>query len=248
MSPHINSLESAVHRHSNSDAEYLTNGGAPLQGLSAVLQAVLLLVLLHPDTRHTLLVKISYVSTALSTHRNAVETLSRNSQPSLAVRQTEWQRIDRLPAGKRTSVWKEYNDARDMLRQQLTGQYGRSLQTVLSTHIERFNETDALPTIPTCWKAMHAPVPSYHEVDDHSRDVDVGDRREAFVVHIFAQPRVTATHHENIVVLAHILQNPILQPGIPLTRTNIEGGGVHDLEQVYRAPALDRAASIDADC
>ena len=73
---------------------------------------------------------------------------------------------------------------------------------------------------------MHAPVPSYHEVDDHSRDVDVRDRREAFVEHVFAEPGVTAAHHENIVVLAYVLQNPILQPGIALTGTNIWGKGV----------------------
>lgn len=70
---------------------------------------------------------------------------------------------------------------------------------------------------------MHVPVPSYHEVDDHSRDVNVRDRGEAFVEHVFAEPGIPAAHHENIVVLAYVLQNPILQPRIALTGTNIGG-------------------------
>lgn len=60
------------------------------------------------------------------------------------------------------------------------------------------------------------PVPSDHLLDNHPRHVDICERGEAVVEHVFAETRVTAAHHENVVVLAHVLRYPILQSGVAL--------------------------------
>lgn len=69
------------------------------------------------------------------------------------------------------------------------------------------------------------PVPRDHLLDDHPRYVHICERRKAVVEHVFGQPRVTAAHHENVVVLAHILRYPILESGVALGGGRGEGRG-----------------------
>lgn len=78
---------------------------------------------------------------------------------------------------------------------------------------------------PFCCEHRNAPVPRDHLVNHDSRDVDVGERSEAVFEHVFAKPRIPAAHHESVVVLADVLRNPILQPGVALGSKNNKNKG-----------------------
>mmetsp|Transcript_7717 Transcript_7717/g.22273 ORF Transcript_7717/g.22273 Transcript_7717/m.22273 type:complete len:251 (+) Transcript_7717:2090-2842(+) len=55
-----------------------------------------------------------------------------------------------------------------------------------------------------------------HLVDDHLRDVNVREVREAILEHVLGQARVAAARHEDGVILLDVLGNEILQARVPL--------------------------------
>ena len=72
----------------------------------------------------------------------------------------------------------------------------------------------------------------HHLVDAHLGDVDVGHCRVAVVVHILTETRVAAAKHEDVVRLAHVLSDEILDAGVTLVpverlRVSVE---VEDIE------------------
>lgn len=85
--------------------------------------------------------------------------------------------------------------------------------------------------------AAAVPVSSDHLVDNDPRHVDVRETREAVLEHVVAQAGIPAAHHKDVVVLANILRDPILQSGVALggdMKTERRRCYSHDLRGKFR--------------
>ena len=65
-------------------------------------------------------------------------------------------------------------------------------------------------------RSSDSPVSRDHLFNDHPRHIDVGDRGVSLVEHVLAQPRVTTSHHEDVVILTYVLGNCVLQARVAL--------------------------------